>query len=319
MWKYIKDGSISSLCDCGWLDKVEWTSGGSSPTISFNPASFTFSATQGGANPSTQTLNISNSGGGTLNWTLSDDAAWLSLSPTSGTNTGSSILTVNIAGMSAGSYNATIAISASGATNTPQPVPVALIVNSQSTTTKLIGADDAASLNESGNYILLTKFQAVATGQITEFKVKSGATAQVKVAIYADNSGEPGGRLSYNDTAQNVVAGWNTLSIPALNVTSGTYYWLGVIGNSNGAVQYVSGSSSNFRYKAATFDSFTTWPDPAGTGYSNYPEGELVAGWGATGTVPLSITTTSLPYATVGASYSRIPRVNRAAEFRAGT
>ena len=137
-----------------------------------------------------------------------------------------------------------------------------------SSTQKLVGADDATGTQDGANYILLTKFQAVATGQITEFKVKSGATGQAKVAIYANSSGEPGARLSYNDTAQNVVAGWNTLSIPALNVTSGTYYWLGVNVSVNNAVQWITGSSSNFRYKAATFSTFT-WPDPAGTGYSS--------------------------------------------------
>ena len=96
------------------------------PTIGFSPSSFTFSATQGGANPSTQSLSISNSGGGTLNWSLSDNATWLSLAPTSGTGAGSSTLTVDITGLSIGTYNASITISATGASNTPQTVPVTL-------------------------------------------------------------------------------------------------------------------------------------------------------------------------------------------------
>lgn len=101
------------------------------PTIDYSPSSFSFSATQGGSNPSSQTLSIRNSGGGTLNWSVSDDAAWLSLSPTSGTSTGetdSVVVSVSISGMSAGSYSATITISASEATNTPQSVPVSLTI-----------------------------------------------------------------------------------------------------------------------------------------------------------------------------------------------
>jgi len=104
------------------------------PGISFSPASLTFSAVEGGANPANQTLEIWNSGEGMLNWTLSDDAAWLSEAPMSGNSTGPSdntsvAVSVNIAGMSAGNYTANITISAAGANNTPQGVPVSLHIS----------------------------------------------------------------------------------------------------------------------------------------------------------------------------------------------
>lgn len=63
---------------------------------------------------------------------MSDDAAWRSLNPTSGTSTGEHdtvTVSVSIAGLAAGSYFATIAISATGATNTPQTVAVSLTVS----------------------------------------------------------------------------------------------------------------------------------------------------------------------------------------------
>ncbi len=103
------------------------------PTISFSPSSFTFSATEGGSNPANQTLEIWNSGSGTLNWSVSDNATWLSLSPASGSSTGeqdSVILSVNTSGMTVGTYTATITISASGATNTPQTLTVNLTIQS---------------------------------------------------------------------------------------------------------------------------------------------------------------------------------------------
>lgn len=105
------------------------------PTIDYSPSSFSFSATQGGSNPSSQTLSIRNSGGGALDWSVSDDAGWLSLSPTSGSSTGetdSVAVSVSISGMSVGSYSATITISASEATNTPQTVPVSLTITEES-------------------------------------------------------------------------------------------------------------------------------------------------------------------------------------------
>ncbi|MFB3041779.1 MAG: hypothetical protein ACE1ZS_08320 [Candidatus Poribacteria bacterium] len=102
------------------------------PRISRGPSSKNFTATEGGPNPSNQTLRISNSGGGTLNWSVSDNQSWLSLSPTSGSSTGETdtvSVRVNIAGLSDGTYNATITISASGATNTPRTTSVTLIVD----------------------------------------------------------------------------------------------------------------------------------------------------------------------------------------------
>ena len=98
------------------------------PTIGISPPSFSFFALEGGDNPSDQTLSIWNSGGGTLEWTVSDDADWLTLSPTSGTDSGEVTVSVDITGMSAGDYDATITISAPGATNTPATVPVSLSI-----------------------------------------------------------------------------------------------------------------------------------------------------------------------------------------------
>jgi hypothetical protein len=99
------------------------------PTIGVSPASLSFTATAGGSNPANQTINITNTGGGTLNWTASDDAPWLTVSPASGTAPSTLTASVNISGLAAGTFNGTITISATGATNTPVNVPVTLRVN----------------------------------------------------------------------------------------------------------------------------------------------------------------------------------------------
>jgi len=101
------------------------------PIISHSPASFSSSAIQGGSNPENKTLEIWNSGVDTLHWTLSDDADWLSESPTSGSSTGVNDTTlvtvsVNTTGMSAGDYSANITITAAEASNSPQTVLVSL-------------------------------------------------------------------------------------------------------------------------------------------------------------------------------------------------
>jgi hypothetical protein len=272
------------------------TTGGGFPTINFNPDSFTFSATQGEDNPPTQTLNISNSGSGDLNWDLSKTQSWLDLSPTSGTNTGSSTLSVNVAGMSAGTYNDTVTITASGASNTPQTVPVTLTIN-DSTGQKLLGADDATGTNHPAGYLSLSRFQAVATGTMNEFLLKTGHAGSVKCALYADNAGEPGDLITAMHEGEGQAVngtGWE--------ITSGTYYWLAFFISYDGAAQYINApdtGTTRYKYTTTTYLDFN-FPDPAGSDLAANTYGRLVAGWSA---LSLTITTTSLSNGTVDVPY----------------
>ncbi|HVE85548.1 MAG TPA: Ig-like domain-containing protein, partial [Myxococcales bacterium] len=109
------------------------SSGAVSPTIGVSPSSFTFNGAVGGANPANQTLSISNTGGGTLSWSASTSASWLSLLPTTGTAPSSTILSVNTSGMAAGTYNGTVTVTATGATNSPVSVPVTLTLTAPDT------------------------------------------------------------------------------------------------------------------------------------------------------------------------------------------
>ena len=92
------------------------------PEIGTSPTSLSFTAQQGGTNPAAQTLSISNTGGGTLSWSGSDNAAWLTLSPASGTGNGAVTLTVATGTLTAGSYSGTVILNASGAASVTVPV-----------------------------------------------------------------------------------------------------------------------------------------------------------------------------------------------------
>ena len=101
------------------------------PIISYSASGYTFTAAAGASNPSSQILEIWNSGGGTLDWSISHDAGWLSLDPVSGSSTGehtSITVSADTSGMSAGRYGGIITISAPNATNTPQAISVGLII-----------------------------------------------------------------------------------------------------------------------------------------------------------------------------------------------
>jgi len=144
--------------------------------------------------------------------------------------------------------------------------------------TKLIGADDATGSNAGGEVFMLNKFTAIATGYMTEFRIKSGIPGEVKVALYADSGGNPGALITAMNTGQAVVAGWNTLNFTSTPVTSGTDYWLAVAWQPN-TCQYISGGTR--RYKTITYSTFT-FPDPAGSGFNSDSYTHLIAGWGVT-------------------------------------
>jgi hypothetical protein len=93
-----------------------------SPAIGASPTSLSLAAKQGGANPATQTVSISNTGDGTLSWSASDNAPWLTLSPASGTGNGAVTLAVSTGTLTAGSYSGAVTMSATGASSVTVPV-----------------------------------------------------------------------------------------------------------------------------------------------------------------------------------------------------
>ena len=100
------------------------------PMISRSPGSLSNSCAVG-TDALSQRCEVWNSGGGTLNYTISDAVTWLSCSPTSGASVGEhDAITVNYSTfkLSVGTYSATITITAEDATNSPQTIPVNLIV-----------------------------------------------------------------------------------------------------------------------------------------------------------------------------------------------
>jgi uncharacterized protein (TIGR03437 family) len=99
------------------------------PAISLSAGQASFSYTSGGSAPASQTVNITNSGGGTLTWSASSGSSWLTVSPNSGVGSGTLTLAIDPAGLSAQTYNGAITLTASGATNSPQTISVALTVN----------------------------------------------------------------------------------------------------------------------------------------------------------------------------------------------
>src|SRR5581483_11368302 len=84
------------------------------PSLSISPSTLTFMATSGGPLPEAQTLTFSARNGGAISWSFSEDASWLTLSPSAGTGDGTSTATVTTTDLAPGSYQGTVTVSAEG-------------------------------------------------------------------------------------------------------------------------------------------------------------------------------------------------------------
>lgn len=100
-----------------WMAPEAWA-------LTASPAAMTFQSTQGTSNPPSQTLKLSTSDNRQTSWIALDNATWLMASPGVGTitSTGQITLVVNIAGLAAGTYTATVTITTDKAESTSVPV-----------------------------------------------------------------------------------------------------------------------------------------------------------------------------------------------------
>jgi hypothetical protein len=110
-----------------------------SALLSVNPTSMTFFGAVG-LNPNPQSIQITNAGSGSLNWTASNTSSWLALSLTSGAAPSTVAVTPETGTTGTGTFNDTITVSSNDVTNSPVTVPVTMQVGS------LLFSDNFSSL-----------------------------------------------------------------------------------------------------------------------------------------------------------------------------
>jgi parallel beta-helix repeat protein len=116
------NGDLTSTVDMGAYEF-------SRSNIARNPAEFMFFASGPGFDPQPQSLYISNSGAGDLNWEISSGCNWLGADPNSGSateNPDEVLLVLDTSSLTWGQYICQLTISAPDAVNTPQTVQVDL-------------------------------------------------------------------------------------------------------------------------------------------------------------------------------------------------
>ena len=107
-WHTAHGGEYTTYGPWFYLDDVTFPGASSDPALSKNVDNLDF-----GTIVTSKTFDVWNSGGGTLNYTISDNRTWISVSPTSGSSTTGAntiTVTVNRSGLSTGHYTGTVTI-----------------------------------------------------------------------------------------------------------------------------------------------------------------------------------------------------------------
>ena len=140
------------FCVTASLANQDYTAAAIPPQISLNRTQLYFGVYIRGNKTDPQSFSIANSVGGVLNWTAMDNVQWMNCTPNSGDNTGSVMVSVDVSGLSAGTYTGVITIEAPNASNSPQYIKVELNVYKPGSLNLPFGAfetplDDAAVMS----------------------------------------------------------------------------------------------------------------------------------------------------------------------------
>ncbi|HJU15207.1 MAG TPA: PQQ-binding-like beta-propeller repeat protein [Stellaceae bacterium] len=139
------------------------------------------------------------------------------------------------------------------------------------TSATLVGSQTIYSPADSNTAGSAEAFRATASASGTVISLSlyvdsaSRATSMV-LGLYADKGGTPGNLLTQGQLSK-PAAGWNTVSVPAANVTGGTVYWIAVLGPAGaGKLIYRDNGSSGTRSEESAQTNLTTLPASWTTG-----------------------------------------------------
>jgi outer membrane protein assembly factor BamB len=200
-----------------------------SPTqiLSASPTSLSFAAVQGGSNPASSTVNVTNAGAGTLTFNATSDSTWLTVSPASGSAPQNLQIGANVGGLAQGAYTGHITITSVGAQGSPALVTVTLTISPVVTTlssltlspTTLIGGNSstgAAMLSgpapAGGASVTLSSSNAAAQVP-ANVPVLAGATT---AAFTVTTSGVSG------STSATITGTYGTAQMATLNINPST-------------------------------------------------------------------------------------------------
>ncbi|WP_420643728.1 PKD domain-containing protein [Candidatus Leptofilum sp.] len=199
-----------------------------SPVLAVSPSSLSLSALVG--DPAfTRSLDIMNTGTGSLSWTTVANASWLTLSANSGTAPATVQLTIDPATLAPGTYTGLITVSSANAVNGSQLIPVTLT----------IAAPETIQLDAEGGYAtIMLKWNVANLPNLANYRLLLGdngvdsstwtpiATVNRTTYFYEDDTLTPGETVCFQ--VEGLKADGSTLAVSnmACAVYGETTLWI---------------------------------------------------------------------------------------------
>ncbi len=253
------------------------------PHITLNRTSLNFGAVIGEPSSGSQNFLITNSGGGTLNWTASASETWIQATPLNGTANTQVSVSVDITGLDIGDYAGTVLITDANADNSPVAVDIFLTVNDEGEDLPLIGSFDSPIDGSTVSGSIPVTGWALDDTEIASVKIyrhpiwgQELGFVYIGEAVFVEGA-RPDIEIQYPQYPRNYEAGWGymllTNSLP--NEGNGTFVITAIATGSSGS-KVVLGSKTiicdneNSTKPFGTIDTPGQGGDAFGTEFVNF-------------------------------------------------
>ena len=187
-------------------------------TLTATPTALSFNDQIGSPAPATQAISVTGSAAMSFTATASG-GTWLSAAPASGTTPATVNVTVNPAGLAAGSYSGTVSIASPGALGSPQAIPITLTVSNNYTrqpSTTPSSSSPNFLINAKDNYDVM--WTDVSAGVFFSRSTDQGNTFPTNVVIPGTTGAALQPQFVEDSTGNNVDVVWAQSTS-----TAGTY------------------------------------------------------------------------------------------------
>jgi Viral BACON domain len=180
------------------------------PKMNLAPTSLTFNYQIGGSNPAPQSVAVSSSTSTAINYTATTATTWLTTTA-SGMTPGNLSITANPAGLAAGTYTGSVSVASTGASNSPQSIPVTLNVTGAATKPTLNLSPTSVTFNFQIGGSTPTA-QKVATTSSTSSAIPYSASTST-AWLTATGAGSTPGSINLSVNPSGLAAGTYTGSV----------------------------------------------------------------------------------------------------------
>jgi hypothetical protein len=149
--------------------------------------------------------------------------------------------------------------------------------------TVLFGDQTIESQKDSNTLGKAEAFQTTATatgtfGSMLVYVDASSTATKIYLGLYADNNGHPGALLTQGNSVSLTAAAWNTISVSPANVSSGTKYWIAILGTTSGTPFFRDHGNGACKSEVSSQATLTALPATWSTGvvYTDCP----ISGYG---------------------------------------